>query len=335
MKIIDPSAEIINPKGDMCAEELIETVARTCYKSEDKITPGSAKRFVKGLIKRGHTAMLEHATFIFQMSNAFFKDFFEELGETNQPDLYLKYFAVSFSPTGKTNQNIVSTNARVLVGLYKEVYSLDVMTVNTIYPNINVLFKALWDYYGPNELFSYTEAFFYPDNINFDVKVLSREKLLGKGREDYELMKHITHTIKFVCDRGVSHELVRHRPCSFAQESTRYCNYTQGKFGSELTFIKPCFFKHENEFAAWSDICEQLEGIYTSMINLGYSPQEARSILPNCLKTEIIITANEEEWEHILNLRLRGTTGKPHPQMVEVMEKAYPLLKEASQGRIE
>jgi thymidylate synthase (FAD) len=85
----------------------------------------------------------------------------------------------------------------------------------------------------------------------------------------------------------------------------------------------------------WADVCEQLEARYVSMINLGHSPQEARCILPNSLKTEIILTATEQEWDHILDLRLRGITGKPHPQMIEVMEMAYPLLKEASNGRIE
>jgi thymidylate synthase (FAD) len=335
MKIIDPSVEIINPKGVMGAEELIETVARTCYKSEDKITPGSAHKFVQGLIKREHTAMLEHATIIFQMGNCFLKEVFEDILETDSPDLYLKYVNVSTNSEDCRNCNIVSTNVRVLKSLYNEVYALDGLTIDSMYPILNIFFKKLYEF-GYVYLFPYQSAFEYaPSHLYLDIEPISREGLLKKNISEFEIRKHVTHTLKFTCDRGVSHELVRHRPCSFAQESTRYCNYTKGKFGSELTFIRPCFFKNSNEIVAWSDGCEQLEGIYTSMINLGYSPQEARCILPNSLKTEIIITANEKEWDHILDLRLRGTTGKPHPQMVEVMEMAYPLLKEASNGRIE
>lgn len=346
MNIVKPSAEIINPKGIMAAEELIEIIARTCYKSEDKIAPGSAHKFVQGLIKRNHLAMLEHATIIFRMGNHFLREVSEDVLETDSPDLYLKYINISTDSDEISaldlldpsfvyrNCNIVSTNVRVLVSLYNEIYSLDGLTVDSMYPSLNVLFKKLYEF-GYGGLFPYQSAFEYaPSHLHQDVKPISRAELLEKNFAEFEVKKHITHTIKFVCDRGVSHELVRHRPCSFAQESTRYCNYSKGKFGSELTFIEPCFFKNSNEIVAWSDVCEQLEGIYTSMINLGYSPQEARCILPNCLKTEIILTATEQEWEHILDLRLRGTTGKPHPQMVEVMEMAYPLLKEASNGRL-
>jgi thymidylate synthase (FAD) len=335
MKIIDPSVELINPSGAMDAEELIETVARTCYKSEDAITPGSARKFVQGLIKREHTAMLEHATIIFQMSTHFLRGAFEDVLETDSPDLYLKYINVSLINTEDCrNYNIVSTNVRVLKSLYDEIYSLDSLKIDSMYPTLNALFEKLYEF-GYSDLFPYQRAFEYaPSSLYFDIRPMSKEELLEKNVSRVELMKHVTHTIKFVCDRGVSHELVRHRPCSFAQESTRYCNYTSGKFGSELTFIRPCFF-NKYELVFWADVCEQIEARYVSMINLGHSPQEARCILPNSLKTELIITANEKEWDHILDLRLRGTTGKPHPQMIEVMEMAHPILKEASDGRIE
>ena len=148
--------------------------------------------------------------------------------------------------------------------------------------------------------------------------------LIKRGHE--AMLEHASITVKFTVDRGVSHELVRHRLASFAQESTRYCNYSKDKFGRELTFIKPCFFEEGTaKYSAWVDAMKLAESFYLSMIDYGATPQEARSVLPNSLKTEVVMTANIREWRHILNLRAAGVTGAPHPQMLEVM---VPLLKE-------
>jgi len=201
MKIINASYQLIRPHTFALADrdaiyQLIERAGRTCYKSEDKITPESAAAFVKSIVKRGHEAMLEHATM----------------------------------------------------------------------------------------------------------------------------------TVKFIVDRGVSHELVRHRLASFAQESTRYCNYSGAKFDGEITFIKPFFFEEgTEEFEVWKNACQTAEDAYLAMLQMNRTPQEARSVLPNSLKTEVIMTANMREWRHFLKLRAAGTTGAPHPQMAEV---AVPLLKE-------
>lgn len=220
MNIIKAGYEIM---GDINAKEIykrIESAGRTCYKSEDKITDESAEKFVRGLIKRGHEAMLEHASM----------------------------------------------------------------------------------------------------------------------------------TVKFIVDRGISHELVRHRVASFAQESTRYCNYSGDKFGNEITVIEPCFYSSLNEkdkkylrnadhrelceaglddlqwrYVDWHDECRHAEETYFRMLRHGATPQEARNVLPTSLKTEVVITANFREFRHILKLRAAGTTGAPHPQMVEVM---MPLLAE-------
>lgn len=153
-----------------------------------------------------------------------------------------------------------------------------------------------------------------------------------KNLREQEIMKHKTHTVLFVCDRGVSHELVRHRPCSFAQESTRYCNYSKGKFGSEITVIDPHFEGSAN--ILWLSACERAEQKYLELLDWGLTPQQARSVLPNSLKTEIIMTCNETEWQHIVNLRAKGTTGAPHPQMKEIMQPWYEELIELSEGRI-
>ena len=132
-------------------------------------------------------------------------------------------------------------------------------------------------------------------------------------------------SIKFVCDRGVSHELVRHRIASFAQESTRYCNYGKGKFGNEITVIEPVFWNdgnHKVEYMLWYNSCALSETAYLALLNTGASPQEARSVLPNSLKTEIVVTANMREWRHFFKLR---TASVAHPQMLELTR---PLLKE-------
>ena len=152
-----------------------------------------------------------------------------------------------------------------------------------------------------------------------------------------EISKHLTHTVLFVCDRGVTHEFVRHRPCSFAQESTRYCNYSLGKFDSNVTFIEPFFFASEEkqpQYTKWLQAMKKTEEVYLELLENGATPQEARSVLPNSLKTELIITATEEEWQHIINLRYIGTTGAPHPQIREVMGLVVEDLAKASDGRI-
>ena len=147
-------------------------------------------------------------------------------------------------------------------------------------------------------------------------------------------------TVKFICDRGVSHEFVRHRVFSFAQESTRYCNYSKDKFGNELTFIFPNWMDEEllNSYGSYHTLARSntpesifvaclnnAEKDYLSLINMGWKAQEARAILPNALKTELVMTGFESDWKHFFDLRAYGVTGKPHPQASEL---AIPLLNE-------
>lgn len=195
MKIINAGYEILDELDGEAILRKIERVARTCYKSEEKITEGSAERLVRSLIKSKHEAMLEHYSF----------------------------------------------------------------------------------------------------------------------------------SVKFIVDRGVSHELVRHRVASYAQESTRYCNY--GRKG--ITVIKPCFLDENSlEYTLWVRTCEEAEDAYTALIDAGKTPQEARGVLPTSLKTEIVMTANLREWRHFFKLRALGMTGAPHPQMEEV---AMKLLKDVQE----
>lgn len=147
-------------------------------------------------------------------------------------------------------------------------------------------------------------------------------------------------TVHFVCDRGVSHEFVRHRVMSFAQESTRYCNYSKDKFGNELTFIQPCWLDDERLklYGPYHTIIRDkspesifianlnnAERDYLDLISLGWKPQEARAVLPNSLKTELVVTGFTSDWNHFFDLRARGTTGAPHPQAKELAE---PLMRE-------
>lgn len=147
-------------------------------------------------------------------------------------------------------------------------------------------------------------------------------------------------TVHFVCDRGVSHEFVRHRVFSFAQESTRYCNYSKDKFGNEITFIKPCFLddsklalygpyhtviRDKSPESIFIASLNNAEKDYIDLIDLGWKPQEARAVLPNALKTELVMTGFVSDWQHFFDLRALGTTGAPHPQAKELAE---PLMKE-------
>ena len=151
--------------------------------------------------------------------------------------------------------------------------------------------------------------------------------LISNGHE--AMIEHSSLSVKFIVDRGVSHELVRHRIASFAQESTRYCNYGKDKFGNEITVILPCFFdtgmgilSNSLVYQEWKSACECAEERYFNLLKMGATPQQARTVLPNSLKTEITITANYREWRNFFKLR---TAEASHPQMREV---TIPLLKE-------
>lgn len=145
--------------------------------------------------------------------------------------------------------------------------------------------------------------------------------LIDRGHE--AMIEHSSLSVKFTVDRGVSHELVRHRIASFAQESTRYCNYSKDKFDNGITFIKPFFFEDGTQnYNEWVYAMGVAEQSYLQMLKDGASPQEARSVLPNSTKTEITITANYREWRTFFKLR---TAKAAHPQMVQVTR---PLLKE-------
>ncbi len=146
-------------------------------------------------------------------------------------------------------------------------------------------------------------------------------RILRSGHES--VIEHGSVTVRFICDRGVSHELVRHRLAAYSQESTRYANYARERFGSEISVIRPTFWSEDSrEFALWQEAMEKCEAAYMELLSQGAKPQQARAVLPNSLKTEVVMTANFREWRHVFRLRCSRAA---HPQIREVM---LPLLEE-------
>jgi len=153
-------------------------------------------------------------------------------------------------------------------------------------------------------------------NITVDSAKKFIQKLIGWGHES--VLEHEKITVRIICDRGITHEIVRHRIAAYTQESTRYCNYS-----GEIKFIQPLFFKKgTKEYDLWYQSCKIAAESYTKLIQLGITPEAARSVLPNSLKTEIIVTYNLREWRHVFEMRCQKAA---HPQMREIM---IPLLRE-------
>ena len=144
--------------------------------------------------------------------------------------------------------------------------------------------------------------------------------IIKRGHES--VLEHASITLKFVVDRGVSHEIVRHRMASYSQESTRYCNYIKDDFGSEITVIMPYFLEGSVAYKTWKAAMLCAETAYFKLLEIGLKPEEARTVLPNSLKTEVVVTMNLRELRHFLKLR---TANAAHPQMLEITR---PLLDE-------
>ena len=293
MKLINSKVEILEPTGYTIDDiyKQIEIAGRTCYKSEDKITPTSAKEFVDRMIKSGHGAMLEHGTVYLTIPT---QNCNSEKYKRNH------YSAVNIvSVDGINGRTFVTTNYRVLV---------------------------------ENEWLD-------------DLKYICEPTVFHKKRI----------SVRWTCDRGVSHEFVRHRVFSFAQESTRYCNYSKDKFGNELTFIIPTWLTlPESNYTYcdgdWVDINKQVIQIsedeenvhsflntldcseyqYTMLINAVWKPQQARQILPNALKTELVMTGFESDWKHFFELRCDTAA---HPDARKLALELYNKLYNKEYGK--
>ena len=327
MKTINAGYKLID---DPSITKKIEKVARVCYKSEDKIDEGTDMIMCRSLIKRQHTAMLEHASLVLEVGEqeyslietlrSFMENMIED-GEQNRK-CYLRY----------TNSTLDVNNYRYFVSGNIRAWYEFMMYANSV----NGLPKRLYNIINDNvnnifdidvDAFDFVTFDMY-DEDDFYAKVVTDMNQLT----DEERMVHETFSVLFTVDRGVTHELVRMRDCSFAQESTRYCNYANGKFGNEITVILPCFFdtgmgtnSNSLVYKEWESACKNAEASYFKLLEYGAKPQEARDVLPTSVKVDIVMTTNLAEWKHIFNLRACDSTGPAHPQMKEVMT---PLFKE-------
>jgi len=275
MHIIKPSVEFLGavPTDYENALKFIEQAGRVCYRSEDKITPTSAEAFVRRLIKAGHLAMVEHSSFVVR----------KQIGAPNDTVSALVTRAGKFL-TVRADHDFFYIGG-----------------------NLTAWFQQGKKYGWKDYIF----AQFY--------NAYSGPFLLDKGPAVYtagwepcpheEIPKGLhRYSAKFICDRGVSHELVRHRVASFAQESTRWVNYG----GKDMEFIEPAGFEEWSWFAQnrFGLTCEDAEHRYADILNEGLKPQQARAVLPNALKTEVVVTCDVQEWAHIFNLRCASSA---HP----------------------
>lgn len=285
MRLIKPSFEIIEQQpGILGLYKQIELAGRTCYRSEDKITLDSAKGFVDRMIKSGHGAILEHGTVYLLIPQL------NDVCACNPfhtPFEHNKYSKeVIIRDENKNKYAVVSTNMRVII---------------------------------ENNLENYLQFICEPTEFH--------EKRV---------------CVRFTCDRGILAEFTRHRTFSFAAESTRYCNYSKNKFGNELTFIIPTWmdtikdgdtFSYDTHIEEWqksedantSNFLQSIawaEKNYLTLIHNGWKPQQARAVLPNSLKTELVMTGFVSDWIHFFKLR---DAGSAHPQAQEL---AKPLHEE-------
>lgn len=259
--------------------KFIEMAGRTCYKSEDKITDTSAEKFVRKLIKAGHLAMVEHSNFVIRRE---WYNQFQGCDECLHKNLgrYLTTIC-------KNGFTYIGGNLTAWAKLEAPLFFK-----SGILYRFREVYGSLFDL--KNTYLDFTEWEICPQE---------------------EIPKELhRYSARFICDRGVSHELVRHRPCSFAQESTRYVKYAD----KDAEFIEPAGFDEweEDTQEFFINSCDEAYADYIILLGKGLTPQQARAVLPNALKTEIVVTADLEEWQHIFKLRCHKSA---HPDMVRVM----------------
>jgi thymidylate synthase (FAD) len=300
MKVIPASFEIQDALDRQTLAERIEACGRICYKSEGKIGINTAEPFIKNILKHGHNSVAEMGVATLRVS--FDSESLAHKFLATQP----KYMQIDRPGKGEM---LITGSIRGYRELFKG-------------QPTDKLIKAMVGYLGNRQ------SLFFEDLIprhgwmpQTGVEI-EKLPLTEVDKLPYELLaKHRFLGVKFITNRAVTHEIVRHRPCSFLQESQRYCRYSEDKFANQVTFIKPLFFAEESEeYRLWAQVMAETEKLYLKLLETS-SPQAARTVLPNSCKTEIIVYCNLMEWMHILRLR---TTPQAEPSMREV---TIPLLK--------
>ena len=321
MKIINASYQRVRDDEFNNPLKKIERIARICYKSEDNITEDSYKKMTKALLSRRHLAMFEHSSLVFEVN----KMIFQAVGvaaavittNTNNDGHIMNICRIHRTRTnvGSEERCIVSGNIRAFYEFFEKTVEFKVNNSSLVdlYWNVNSRIDNLF------EIPEYDVP-----ATTFGIKEITDMSILTPA----ERLIHETVSVIFTCDRGVTHELVRMRDASFAQESTRYCNYQLGKFGNEITVIRPCFFEENSHlYQQWLSAMSNAETSYNHLIAEGAKAQEARAVLPTSVKADIALTTNLHEWKHILNLRACDSTGPAHPQMKEIMVPLFRELK--------
>lgn len=308
MKIIDPSFEIQDRLDKASLVIRLEECGRICYKSEELITEESALPFVTRIAAHGHNSVLEMAVVTLKVSAD--KEAISELLACQPKYLFIDSVEDGVLITGSIR------SFREIYGRCSKSQLVSAM-VNYLGGKHPYLFEGVWQK---------DEAMVTDPSISVEKVELTEVEQLPPSL----LLRHRHVGVKFFVNRAVTHEIVRHRPCSYLQESQRYCRYSHDKFDNQVTFIKPMFFKEDSEeYKMWVQAMEETEKIYLKLLETS-SPQAARTVLPNSCKTEIIVYCNLEEWRHIFHLR---TSQAAEPSMREIMiplqkvlEKRYPAM---------
>lgn len=315
MKFIEPSVELVEENNPY---KKVEKIGRMCYKSEDKITEDSYKIFFKNLVTRRHLAMLEHGVVSFLVQGI------DTLPSTMR---CLPYIVCTPLQEDDRIAWLITVSLSRLYADWDDMYPKDAVCIELLH-TMKLICESNYQTNGCN----------YAAILNNMCTVSIVEDLKNIQNQFPAipiLMKHQYISMKFVCDRGVSHELVRHR-CSVAQSSTRYCNYSKDKFGAEITYVYPSTYSDWSEEAkeAFENSLKSCETTYMLLVANGYTPQQARAVLPNALMTEVVLTMPAWQWGHFLNLRYFGITGDPHPDMKVVAGLANEIFHSAYLGEV-
>ncbi|MGB3212585.1 MAG: FAD-dependent thymidylate synthase [Desulforhopalus sp.] len=300
MKIVEPSFEIQHHLDSSSISARLEACARVCYKSEDNITDTSAIPFLSKIVDHGHDPVLEMAVVSFEV--------------TCHVDHVLELFSChpQYLVIDRIDSGVLITGS---IRAFKELYSRHFH---------NQLINDLVSILAAKEPHLFGKIFDPDKALEPDSQVAIKKLTLQDVEKlpEHLMLRHRFVSVKFIVNRAISHELVRHRPCSFLQESQRYCRYGLDKFDNQVTFIQPVFFsKGTEEYTQWVEAMELTEAKYLKLLETS-TPQAARTVLPNSCKTEIIVYGNLIEWQHIFKLR---TAKDADPSMREIM---LPLHQE-------